>query len=948
MDGASASGTGGGSSATTAEVGRPTPTPPPSTSQPSTRRHAGASARPRSSRLAAAASAGATAYGGGAVHGPPDTAAIVRHRREADAATAAWFYDLAKEVEEVGDAAVSRARAPLFETAHRPHVFTAEERRRMDRYESIDYAEGQSLVHRVSSARPDRADAHGWLRLLVFLLVGLAVGCWSLLLFQTLDYLAEVKLSALQGVVRSHSSSPGPSPPNASVVPSPALLSLRMASTRSTKSTSDSSGGGGGGAEDGASMVLRTASWSALLRGGVLYVMWGVLTALLSSLCCLVMPSAAGSGIPDVMAYLNGVMFPRIFNIRNLVVKTLSCILAVSAGLPVGTEGPMIHMGALIGAGIPTGRSRSLDCSATSVFAPFRNPRDQRDFISAGAACGLTSAFSSPLGGMLFVLEEMATHFSMRLAWFVLLSCLSCMWAIQTCNSFLSGWRLVDRSAMALGHVREAATAMLYIDTVPENTVPLYAHTFLPTIVVAVVSGFLAVAYTVSSIRISRWRSRRLFPTALYRVLEPCAFALLFSATCYVLPLFTPCVPTPPHVLAKKADLHVELFTAFCADPDTTHHPLATLTMTNPYNLLRLLFSRRSAGLFPAWALVLHLAMYVVGSSYAGGMFISCGTVIPSLLIGAVEGRLVGALFHHPVWADEGVVALLGAAAYFAGISRLTFALVVIVMELTADVSHITCLMLGILIAKGIADKCCHSFYHASLEVKAVPFLETQTSMHLLDTYTAHDIMSSPVTVLETLDTVLHVLEVLTTTQHNAFPVVRVGEADQAYEGTITRAQLQLLLWVVYLREMGDAEEVLVDSDLDSDEGAGLGEAAVGGAGGGAAFQTHVTAAELKRVHEYLFWYRLPSIPMMERLPLSTIRAHVDLRPYVDKSAPYVQQGVCVSRAYYTFRHVGLRHLPVLDRAQRVVGILTRVNFVGDRLMEKVGTPPAENIGDVE
>lgn len=873
------------------------------------------------------------AYGNAGTSGTFDTPSATLRRREADAATAAWFHELVKEVEEAGDAEVNRARTPLFEKAHRPHVFTAEERRRMDCYESIDYAEGQSLVHRVSSTRQSSTDAKGWLRLLMFVLIGLAVGGWSLLVFQTLDYLAEVKLDAVQGVVRSRNSTYPPF--NAS--------KFYMSTLRNSRHE--------GGDDEKAAVVLRTLSWSALLHGGVLYTMWGVLMALLSSLCCLVMPSAAGSGIPDVMAYLNGVMFPRIFNIRNLVVKTLSCILAVSAGLPVGTEGPMIHMGSLIGAGLPTGRSRSLGCSATSVFDLFRNPRDQRDFISAGAACGLTSAFSSPLGGMLFVLEEMATHFSVRLAWLVFLSCLSCMWIIQACNSFLSGWHLVDRSAMALGDLREASIAMFYIDTVRENTVSLYTYTFIPTVMVAVLSGLLAVAYTVSSIRFSRWRSRCLFPTALYRVLEPCVFASLFSTACYVMPLFTPCVPTPPHVREKKEALNVELFTAFCAQPETTHHPLATLTMTSPYNLLRLLFSRRSVGLFPAWSLFLHLAIYVVGSSYAGGMFISCGTVIPSLLIGAVEGRLIGVLFQRPLWADEGVVALIGAAAYFAGISRLTFALVVVMMELTADVSHITCLMLGILLAKGIADKCCHSFYHASLEVKAVPFLEAQTSMHLLDTYTARDIMTSPVTVLETMDTVLHVVEVLTMTRHNAFPVVRVGKADQTYEGMITRVQLQLLLWVVYLREMGDASEVLVDEEGDDDsDGAadarsGMASAQVDAEG---FIRSHVTAAELKRVHEFLFWNRLPGVPMMEHLPLSAIRSYIDLRPYVDNSAPYVQQGVCVSRAYYAFRHLGLRHLPVLDRTQRVVGILTRVCFVGDRLAERVGTQPAEGFGNTE
>lgn len=103
----------------------------------------------------------------------------------------------------------------------------------------------------------------------------------------------------------------------------------------------------------------------------------------------------AGAGVAEVMAYLNGVHMPKvgrpatcpaqrssmsksvqkrrnilqssvferrvtlcvltpladplqIFNLKTLVVKFVSCAAAVGVGLPVGPEGPMIHMGALV------------------------------------------------------------------------------------------------------------------------------------------------------------------------------------------------------------------------------------------------------------------------------------------------------------------------------------------------------------------------------------------------------------------------------------------------------------------------------------------------------------------------------------------------------------------------------------------------------------------------
>ncbi len=63
-------------------------------------------------------------------------------------------------------------------------------------------------------------------------------------------------------------------------------------------------------------------------------------------------PSAAGSGMPELIGYLNGTLVRHIFNLRTLAVKFLSCAGAVGSGMPVGPEGPMIHMGALVGAGV--------------------------------------------------------------------------------------------------------------------------------------------------------------------------------------------------------------------------------------------------------------------------------------------------------------------------------------------------------------------------------------------------------------------------------------------------------------------------------------------------------------------------------------------------------------------------------------------------------------------
>jgi hypothetical protein len=74
-------------------------------------------------------------------------------------------------------------------------------------------------------------------------------------------------------------------------------------------------------------------------------------------------PAAAGSGVPEVMAFLNGVQLPKVFNLECMAVKFISCIFAIGAGLPVGPEGPMIHLGAMIGAALSQGESTTLGCA---------------------------------------------------------------------------------------------------------------------------------------------------------------------------------------------------------------------------------------------------------------------------------------------------------------------------------------------------------------------------------------------------------------------------------------------------------------------------------------------------------------------------------------------------------------------------------------------------------
>jgi CIC family chloride channel protein len=107
-------------------------------------------------------------------------------------------------------------------------------------------------------------------------------------------------------------------------------------------------------------------------------------------------PEASGSGIPQVKAALANI--PIALNLRVALVKLLSVILALGAGLNLGRQGPTVQVGAALAAQL-------------SQWIP-TSPDYRRQLIAAGAAAGLAAGFNAPIAGVLFVVEEFLQDFS--------------------------------------------------------------------------------------------------------------------------------------------------------------------------------------------------------------------------------------------------------------------------------------------------------------------------------------------------------------------------------------------------------------------------------------------------------------------------------------------------------------------------------------------------------
>lgn len=102
-------------------------------------------------------------------------------------------------------------------------------------------------------------------------------------------------------------------------------------------------------------------------------------------------PEASGSGIPQVKAAL--AYLPMPLTGRIALVKLISTILSLGAGLTLGRQGPTVQLGAAI-------------ASQVSNWFP-TSPDHRRQLLAAGAAAGLAAGFNAPIAGVLFVIEEL-------------------------------------------------------------------------------------------------------------------------------------------------------------------------------------------------------------------------------------------------------------------------------------------------------------------------------------------------------------------------------------------------------------------------------------------------------------------------------------------------------------------------------------------------------------
>ncbi|NWJ03136.1 CLCB protein, partial [Crypturellus undulatus] len=382
-------------------------------------------------------------------------------------------------------------------------------------------------------------------------------------------------------------------------------------------------------------------------------------------------PAGSASGLPEIIGYLNDTSMQHLFNIKTFLGTFVSCVLGVASGLFCGPEGPMIHLGAIMGCGLSQLQSDTLGIRLPFVTR-FRNSADKKNFITAGAGAGIASVLRAPVGGLLFTLEEVSSSWDIRLAWQTFFCCLMATFTTDLLSSSFYG--LVYR-----GHFGflEVERRILFWDLLDMSVLA-----FIPTILLGVLGGLLGALFVSLNLKINKLRIQffnSIPKSSLRKTSKLLETSQMLNLSCKL-------SVTLKHMRTNAVHNFVNIVFCISFCPAA-----AALLAENGKQGITYLFKRGTPGEFGYASLCTALAFYFILSCWTAGSAVASGLVIPVLYTGALYGRIIGLILvsifgiqtnEYGAWIDPGLFAAIGAASFFSGVSRLTISLTVIMVSM--------------------------------------------------------------------------------------------------------------------------------------------------------------------------------------------------------------------------------------------------------------------------
>ncbi|KPI45456.1 H(+)/Cl(-) exchange transporter 3 [Cyphellophora attinorum] len=399
-------------------------------------------------------------------------------------------------------------------------------------------------------------------------------------------------------------------------------------------------------------------------------------------------PYAKSSGIPEIKTLLGGFVIRRFLGGWTLLTKSLGLCLAVSSGLWVGKEGPLVHVAC---------------CCANIIMKPFstlsQNEARKREVLSAASAAGISVAFGAPIGGVLFSLEQLSYYFPDKTMWQSFVCAMVAAVSLQALNPFHTG-------KIVLFQVTHSSD--------------WHSFELLPFVLLGIIGGLYGGLFIHLNMAVTRFRRSEHNPLRDKQLME----VLLIAAVSAVVNF--------PNIFmrAQLPELLNTLFSDCAVTGNTDSFGLCRATAAGSFSMTSLLITAAGLGFLLA-AITL-------------GLPIPAGIILPSLAIGALSGRAVGIaveMLHRHLPTSiifsacepdtacviPGTYAIVGAAASLAGVTRLTVSIVVIMFELTGALSYVLPIMIAVMLAKWIGDAISQrGIYEAWIYLNEYPYLDNK------------------------------------------------------------------------------------------------------------------------------------------------------------------------------------------------------------------------------
>lgn len=378
---------------------------------------------------------------------------------------------------------------------------------------------------------------------------------------------------------------------------------------------------------------------------------------------------AAGSGIPEIKTILSGLVIPNFLNFKVLVVKALGSIFAVATGMCVGKEGPFVHISACVG---------YLVTMCIPKYAV--SQRKLREMLSVACSAGMSVAFGAPIGGVLFSYEEISTYFPRQVLW---RSCL--------CSLVASA---------VLKELNPSGTGKLVLFDNRYDVEYGFFH-YVGFVFLGVCGGLFGGIFCQSHFK---WTNtfRQLGFIKSSPVLEVSIVALITALVQY-----------PNLLIRDTGDIVMEHLLVDCN------------SMPNDW-ICQQEARVDGKGSYYAW-LISGTFTKLLLTIVTFGCKVPSGIIIPAMDAGALFGRLVGQVVPG---ISPGVFAMVGSAAFLAGVSRTTVSLAVIMFELTGEVNFIPPTMIAIFTAKWVADGInAEGVYDLSEHIQGHPFMNSEKAL---------------------------------------------------------------------------------------------------------------------------------------------------------------------------------------------------------------------------